>query len=786
MSSDLYKATIIISGTVQGVGFRPFVYKLANKLGVKGYVLNSGLGVEIKAISTYDVLIKFINKLQSDKPDISYIKSFNHNIVPYSNDEEFSDFKIIHSKTDKEPSAYIMPDIAICEDCLKEIFDPTDRRYLYPFTNCTNCGPRYTIIEKLPYDRDNTTMKNFVMCEKCRKEYEDPENRRFHAQPNACPVCGPKIILWDSEGNTIAEKHRAIEIAIEQILSGKIVAVKGLGGFHLFVNPFIEGSVKELRKRKHRNEKPFALMFPDLETVKKYCYLSDKEKKLLLSQKSPIVLLKLKEQFRLNNFIRTSKVSIPFFKDCVGEGSDNPYLGVLLPYTPLHHIMMRMLKIPVIATSGNISDEPICIDEKEALERLKNIVDFFLIHNRPILRYVDDSIVKITAGEEFILRRARGYAPLPITIDFLENSEKSINSQILATGAFLKNTIALKKGNEVFLSQHIGDLDNLESINSFENTISHLSNIYKINFSEIVCDMHPDYSSTRYAEEKSRSENIKLTKIQHHIAHIFSCIAENQIELPVLGVAWDGTGFGYDNTIWGSEFFIVNSEIKRIAHLRYFRLPGGEESIKKVERIATGILMDFQNELNVDNINEFTKSFNDNFSKLKTILEKNINCPFTSSMGRLFDAVSSLIGVKNYSSFEGQAAMELEFTAHSVSDENKCYNFDINKKNNIYEIDFIPLIRDIISDIKNNISANVISKKFHNTLSEIILDIARKVEINNIALSGGCFQNSLLLETTIKKLKENGFKPYWQKRVPINDGGISLGQIMYILKQSSV
>ncbi len=785
MSDDLYKATIIITGAVQGVGFRPFVYKLANKFGIKGYVLNSGLGVEIKAISTYDVLIKFINKLQSDKPDISYIKSFKHNIVPYSNDEEFSDFKIIHSKTDKEPSAYIMPDIAICEDCLKEIFDPADRRYLYPFTNCTNCGPRYTIIEKLPYDRDNTTMKNFTMCEKCRKEYEDPENRRFHAQPNACPVCGPKVILWDSEGNTIAEKYKAIEIAIEQILSGKIVAVKGLGGFHLFVNPFMKDSIKELRKRKHRNEKPFALMFPDLQTVKKYCYLSDKEKKLLLSQKSPIVLLKLKEKFRYNNF-KTSNVNIPFFEDCVGEGSNNPYLGVLLPYTPLHHIMMRMLKIPVIATSGNISDEPICIDEAEALERLRNIADFFLIHNRPILRYVDDSIVKIIAGEEFILRRARGYAPLPITIDFSENSGQSINSQILATGAFLKNTIALKKGNEVFLSQHIGDLDNLESINSFENTISHLSNIYKINFSEIISDLHPDYPSTKYAEEKSRSENIRLTRIQHHIAHIFSCIAENKIKSPVLGIAWDGTGFGYDSTIWGSEFFIINSEIKRIAHLRYFRLPGGEESIKKVDRIATGLLIDFQKELNVDNINEFAKSFNDDFSKLKTILEKNINCPFTSSMGRLFDAVSSLIGVKNYSSFEGQAAMELEFAAHNVSDENKCYNFDINKKNNIYEIDFIPLIRDIISDIKNNISANVISKKFHNTLSEIILDVARKVEIKNIALSGGCFQNSLLLETTIRKLKENGFKPYWQKKVPINDGGISLGQIMYILKQSSV
>lgn len=771
MSDELYKATILIKGAVQGVGFRPFVYKLAKAFGIKGWVLNSDNGVEINAIATKELLNKFIIHLKEDKPDISYIKSFDFNIVPYTKADDYNDFKIVHSKTNKEPTTYIMPDIATCEDCLKEIFNPNDRRYLYPFTNCTNCGPRYTIIQKLPYDRENTTMKNFIMCEKCREEYENPDDRRFHAQPNACPVCGPKVFLWDGDGNAIAEKQEAIEIAVKEILNGKIVAIKGLGGFHLFVNSFNKNSIQELRKRKHRNEKPFALMFPNLQEVKKYCNASELEIKLLTSQKSPIVLLRLKENF----LSYKDTVNLPFFNECVGENSFNPYLGVLLSYTPLHHILMKMLNIPVIATSGNISDEPICIDELEALERLKGIADLFLVHNRPILRYVDDSIVKIVAGEEFILRRARGYSPLPITIELSGKKDE----QIIATGAFLKNTIALKKENEVFISQHIGDLDNLESINAFEKTISHLSEIYKIKPDKIVCDLHPDFPSTKYAEEKSISENLSLTKVQHHIAHIFSCIAENKIDLPVLGVAWDGTGYGLDKTIWGGEFFLIDSKVERIAHLRYFRLPSGEEAIKKINRIAAGILLDFKDELEISNVEDYIKIDKQNLQIIKQILEKGINSPLTSSMGRLFDAVSSLIDLKNYSSFEGQAAMELEFIAYKSISESGYYTYEINKENDVFIIDFVPIIKKLLLDKRNKISNSKISSKFHNTLVEIIFSVAKTINVKNIALSGGCFQNSILLEKSITKLKESGFHPYWQKKVPVNDGGISLGQIVY-------
>ncbi len=776
MLDELYKATILISGAVQGVGFRPFVFKLAKSLGIKGYVLNSSVGVEIVAISTQAVLKDFIARLQNEKPDISYIRNFNFDITPFSNDVTFEEFKIIHSDESREPTTYIMPDIATCDDCLKEIFNPEDRRYLYPFTNCTNCGPRYTIIEKLPYDRENTTMKNFIMCEECRKEYESPENRRFHAQPNACPKCGPKVFLWDSNGKTIAEEGKAIELVVKEILNGKIIAVKGLGGFHLFVNPFNRDSIKELRKRKHRNEKPFALMFPDLQIVEKYCTVSNEERKLLTSQKKPIVLLKLKEKI----YRQENSGNIPFFKDCVGENSNNPYLGVLLPYTPLHHILMRILRIPIIATSGNISDEPICIDEYEALERLNGIADFYLVHNRPILRYVDDSIIKVIAGEEFILRRARGYAPLPISLDLVSNTSETQNSDVIATGAFLKNTVALTKGNEVFISQHIGDLDNLESINSFEKTITYLSEIYRIKPSKIICDYHPDYPSTKYAEEKSNTDNIELMKVQHHVAHIYSCIAENKIDLPVLGVAWDGTGFGLDKNIWGGEFFLINSEVKRVAHLKYFRLPGGEESIKKVNRIAAGILLDFQDELAIaENISDLINISDKELKLIKLILKQRINSPLTSSMGRLFDAVSSIVNVKQYSSFEGQAAMELEFIAYSALDEEGFYNFEVNTKSEMFEIDFIPIIKGIIKDKINNVPKSIISIKFHNTLVELILAISKKINVKNIALSGGCFQNSILLENSIKILKQNNFIPYWQKKIPINDGGISLGQVMY-------
>ena len=756
---SLKKYTIHITGAVQGVGFRPFIYNLANSLQLKGTVLNSTEGVIINVFGTNSEVKDFIEKIKSGKPPVSFIKKIKLSveepeIIPES-------FKIIHSESAANPSAYILPDIAVCKDCLKEIFNPSDRRYLYPFTNCTNCGPRYTIIEKLPYDRQNTTMRNFLMCDECRNEYENPSDRRFHAQPNACSMCGPKVTLWNKSGQVISSGHEVIQTAVGKILNGNIVAVKGLGGFHLFANALDDDAVKLLRKRKNREEKPFAMMFKDLKMVKEYCFVSENETNSLTSVSSPIVLLRKKNTAGISDKIN-------------GINSGNPCYGVLLPYTPLHHILMNYLNVPVIATSGNLSDEPICIDEYEALDRLKNIADLFLVHDRPILRYVDDSILRLVKNEEMLLRRSRGYAPLPLI------TEINSDTDMFSTGAHLKNTFAVKKKEEIFISQHVGDLDNLQSVNAFTKTIDDLTRIYKVKPLKISCDMHPDYESTKYAEQ-CETGNIKLNKVQHHVAHIFSCKVENNIELPFLGIAWDGTGYGTDGNIWGSEFFTVDETgINRIAHLKYFRLPGGEEAIKKVYRISASLLYETGDFDKAENI--FSEQGRHHSSKelnvIKNMLAKNFNSPLTSSMGRLFDAVSAILNVKTESTFEGQAAMELEFTVNNCKTD-KYYEFQITDEKGKYIINWLPVIKAILVDLSNLITASEISAKFHNTLTEIILDITKRTGITRIALSGGCFQNSYLLERTIEKLNDNGFEPYWQKKIPVNDGGISLGQIAF-------
>lgn len=753
------KHTIHITGAVQGVGFRPFIYNLANSFNLKGTVLNSINGVIIEAFGDKTVIENFIEKIKSDKPPVSFIKKIT--LSAEDTDNIPGKFEIIHSNSEGKPTAYILPDIAACKDCIDEIFNPEDRRYLYPFTNCTNCGPRYTIIEKLPYDRQNTTMKKFVMCGECRSEYENPRDRRFHAQPNACPVCGPRVFLWDKTGKEISNGNDAVIKTSEEILNGKIIAVKGLGGFHLFANALDNNTVKLLRKRKGREEKPFAMMFRDIEMADKYCDLNPRIIKSLTSVSSPIVLTGRKD-----------KAGIPDFVN--GINSENPYYGILLPYTPLHHILMNYLNIPVIATSGNISDEPICIDEFEALDRLKNIADLFLVHNRPVLRYVDDSILKFVMDDEMILRRSRGYAPIP------EITEINSGEDIIATGAHLKNTIAVKKNEEIFISQHIGDLENLQSINAFTKTIDDFTRIYQVKPGKISCDMHPDYESTKYAVQ-CESADMKLTKVQHHIAHIFSCKAENNIQFPFLGVAWDGTGYGEDGAVWGSEFFIADNDgVKRIAHLKYFKLPGGEEAIKKVYRISASLLYEMNDYEKADLIFNYGKDMqiSKEFRLINSMLNRGINAPVTSSMGRLFDAVAAFLKIKTVSAFEGQAAMELEFSIGNFKTD-KFYKYGLAEENDKYVIDWIPLIKDILKDISEKTSTPEISAKFHNTLTEVILEIAKKINFERIALSGGCFQNTYLLEHTIVKLRNSGFQPYWQKKNPVNDGGISLGQIAY-------
>ncbi len=748
------RVKIIIQGAVQGVGFRPFVYRLAKDLGLNGWVINSSRGVFIEAEAEKYRLDEFVLRIQNDKPPRSFIQSFEFS---YLDPVGFDKFEIRKSDDEGSKTVLILPDIATCDECKTDIFDPNNRRYLYPFTNCTNCGPRYTIIENLPYDRINTSMKNFEMCDDCKKEYKDPMNRRFHAQPNACPVCGPQMALWDKKGNVLSVKHDAILETIQAVKHGKIIAVKGIGGFHLIANARDEKAVRDLRKRKHREEKPLALMYPNIDSVYCDCEVSDFEKRLLLSPESPIVLLKRKNNINL--------------AESVSPG--NPYIGVMLPYSPLHHILMNELSFPIVATSGNLSDEPICTDENEALIRLKDIANLFLVHNRPIVRHVDDSIARIISDREMVTRRARGYAPLPVHLN--KNLPK-----LLAVGAHLKNNISVSVDNNVFISQHIGDLETAEAYNAFEHVINDLTNIYEIKPDAVVCDKHPNYLSTNYANHSG----LRVESIQHHYAHINSCMAENELAGNVLGVSWDGTGYGDDGTIWGGEFFLADEKLyKRIAHLRTFRLPGGEKAIKEIQRTAIGLLYEIFGEdiFKQKDLIPVRSMPEKELKILDKMLKGNLNSPVTSSAGRLFDAVSAIIGISSYAHYEGQAAMQLEFAAESArTDEKYLFNIKDIKPNNSdvkFIIDWKLIVLNIIDDLKNQISKNIISAKFHNTLANVILEIAKRTGEKRIVLSGGCFQNKYLIEKTIKWLQKEGFKPYWHQRVPTNDGGISLGQI---------
>ncbi len=752
------RVKIIIRGAVQGVGFRPFVYRLASEMGLKGYVLNSTNGVVIEAESHPDILNRFVLCLEKEKPRSAYIQSLEYSFLDCV---WYQDFTIRESATDQDISTFILPDIAVCPDCLREMNDPKDRRYFYPFINCTNCGPRFSIIEKLPYDRPNTSMKIFTMCEACCAEYEDPLNRRFHAQPIACPDCGPQIELWDNSGKILQTGHEALLQTAELIRDGLIVGLKGIGGFQLLVNALDVEAITRLRFRKRREEKPFALMFPNLDMIKNVCLVSAIEERLLHSPESPIVLLKLKD--RNEEKLALSEIA-----------PQNPNLGIMLPYSPLHHLLLASLQLPVIATSGNISDEPICIDEFEAVQKLGQIADFFLVHNRPIVRQVDDSIVRVILGREMVLRRARGYAPLPIQISKVsESSENEQNS--LALGGHLKNTVAIGKGQNIFVSQHIGDLATAEANNAFEKVIRDFRDMYQINHPVVVSDLHPDYLSTKYGENHFAD----VERVQHHLAHFAACMAENQLDDEVIGVSWDGTGFGEDGTIWGGEFFrYQNGKYKHVARLRKFPLPGGDLAIKEPRRSALGIFYEIFGDSIFRDFKIITRNFSGEELKLfQQMLSKNINCPQTSSAGRLFDAVASLLDIRQKINYEGQAAMMLEFSAVSLETEN--YPFNISGKD-LLVTDWQPMIEEILHDIGEGMPKNRIAMKFHQTLAAMILSVCQKFPLKKVALTGGCFQNAVLLERTVNLLREHDFIPYWHQRIPTNDGGISLGQIAYL------
>ena len=815
-TSQRARLKLAVRGAVQGVGFRPFVHRLATELGLNGWVNNSPQGVFIEAEGPRAELEKFLLRLETEKPPRSFIQSLE---ASWLDSAGYTAFEIRPSETGGNKTALVLPDIATCPDCLREIFDPKNRRHFYPFTNCTNCGPRFSIIESLPYDRANTSMKAFTMCPQCRAEYDDPHDRRFHAQPNACPVCGPRLELW--EGSRVCENaesprshergYGALLAAAHAIGRGQIVAVKGLGGFHLMADARNDKTVQLLRERKQREEKPFALMFPLLESIKAECEVSPLEERLLRSPESPIVLLRRLPSAIRHPLARRSEAETAPSSLSRHIAPGNPCLGVMLPYTPLHHLLLAELGFPIVATSGNLSDEPICTDEHEALERLRDIADVFLVHNRPIIRHVDDSIVRVMLDRELVLRRARGYAPLPINVlpasrwQDKQNCRQDAGSTILAVGAHLKNAVALSVGNQVFISQHIGDLETEQAHSAFRRVIADFEKLYEAVPQIIAADLHPDYLSTKFAQEaccqrpagrpnssagkmpaaRSQAGSPRYVSVQHHIAHVLSCMAENEIAPPVLGVSWDGTGYGLDGTVWGGEFFLVTDEnVERIAHLRPFRLPGGDKAVKEPRRTALGLLHEISGDAiferkNVAPVAAFSAP---ELATLKTMLAKKMNAPVTTSMGRLFDAVASLINLRQQIRFEGQAAMELEFALDGIETDDH-YNLPLVTRHPSLVLDWSRMVQEILTDVERKIPIGEISARFHNALAESIVAVAKRAGQNRVVLSGGCFQNRYLTERAVRRLQAEGFRPYWHQRVPPNDGGIALGQVVAALRR---
>ncbi|OGU25222.1 MAG: carbamoyltransferase HypF [Ignavibacteria bacterium GWA2_54_16] len=769
-ASERWRVRVSIRGAVQGVGFRPFIYRLATELQLPGWVSNTAQGVFIEVEGEKPALDRFVLRIQGEKPPRSFIQSLEFSFL---DPVGFKVFEIRKSEDEGAKCVVVLPDIATCPECLAEILDPSNRRFQYPFTNCTNCGPRFSIIESLPYDRPNTSMKRFALCPACQKEYDDPADRRFHAQPTACPDCGPRLQFRTASGEVKQSGQDALLAAAQAVRDGLIVAVKGLGGFHLIVDARSDDAVKRLRERKHREEKPLAMMFPEIAMVHEECVVSELEDRLLRSPESPIVLLDRKD----NRELYGKLVSTLGIATSVAPG--NPCLGVMLPYTPLHHLLMRELGHPVVATSGNLSDEPICIDEREAIRRLNGIADCFLVHNRPIVRHVDDSVVRVLLGRELVLRRARGYAPLPVQVS------TNVDHTVLAVGAHLKNAVAISVGTNVFVSQHIGDLETQQSLDAFRAVTRDFQALYEVRPSQVACDMHPDYFSTKEAH----SGSVPVLEVQHHHAHVLSCMAENELAGEVLGVSWDGTGYGPDGTVWGGEFLVTRGAgFERFARFKTFRLPGGDKAIKEPRRTAVGLLYELMGDAAFRERAQapFSALSVAELSILEQMLKRSVNAPETSSVGRLFDAVASLVGFRHYNNFEGQAAMELEFALAGVTSE-QTYRCDVLPNDNEgvasvtpytppYVVDWSPMIRDILMDVRKCVAIPLISKKFHNALVQAIVDVAQQAGIRKIVLSGGCFQNKFLTERAVTRLRAAGFQPYWHQRIAPNDGGISLGQ----------
>ena len=738
---------ISIRGVVQGVGFRPFIYRLAFEHGLKGWVINTSSAVEIEVEGAEEEIEAFLRRVPLEAPPrarIEGIESATGETVGYAA------FEIRESRSDAGYQL-ISPDIATCGDCVRELFDPLDRRYRYPFTNCTNCGPRFTIITDIPYDRPKTTMAPFRMCEVCRREYEDPRDRRFHAQPNACPKCGPRVWLEDGSGVVRPCADAILELA-GLLRQGAIAAIKGLGGFQLACDATNTDVVAALRERKRRPHKPFALMMRDIQEARRYCFVDDDESRLLSAPEAPIVLLRTKEG---------SSVS-----PLVAPG--NRYLGVMLPYTPVHHLLMQDFGGPLVMTSGNVSEEPIAKDNGEAHERLGKLAEYFLFHNRDIYSRYDDSVLRVRSSAPEPIRRARSYAPYPVKLPFRTRP-------ILATGAEEKNTFCLTRDEFAFLSQHIGDMENLETLDLFVETIDLYKRLFRIVPEVCAHDLHPDYLSTRYA--RRLEGKLPLVGVQHHHAHVASCMAEHGLSGPVIGVAFDGSGFGLDNAVWGGEFLVATyGDFKRVAHLEPMPLPGGEVSIRRPYRLAYGYLSALGME--IPRLPSLIAIPEEEQALIAAQVAERINTPLASSCGRLFDVAAALLNLCGTITFEGQAAITLEMAASRGPADP--YPFSMKQEEGRHVIEMGELMAALVSDVEGGKDVSEIAASFHHTVARMIGDMAaiisRETGIRDVVLSGGCFQNRLLSDLAAAFLSEAGLRSFFHRRVPCNDGGISLGQ----------
>lgn len=750
---------IAVKGIVQGVGFRPTVYRLADEHQIRGWIRNTSWGVEIHAEADDGALNAFCRALTDQAPPLAHIESVTSESAAYTGHDAFAILK-----SEAQPGAYqlVSPDVATCPDCLRELFDPSDRRYRYPFTNCTNCGPRFTIIRDVPYDRPNTTMGPFQMCSDCQAEYDDPLDRRFHAQPNACPVCGPQLQLLGADGLVVAERDEAMVQAGERLLAGEVVAIKGLGGMQLACDATSAEAVARLRELKRRPGKPLAIMCRDLAAARALVQINAEEERLLTSVATPIVLLERLAGGRV----------------APNVAPDTRLLGVMLPYTPLHHLLLREVDVPLVMTSGNLSEEPLARDNDEALERLGAIADWFLLHDRGVHSRCDDSVLFVPAvGPPQPVRRARGYAPFPVNLGFSTRPT-------LGTGAELKNTICLTREDHAFLSQHIGDMDNLETQGYFSEVIGLFQSLFHVQPEVVACDMHPDYAASRYARGLAGVDRVE---VQHHHAHLAACLADAGCDEPALGIILDGTGYGLDGRIWGGEFLLGDRRgFARLAHLEYLPMPGGDAAVLNPYRLAWAYLDHLQAEERGD-------ADDGERALLRRMVVQGVNTPWTSSAGRLFDAVSALLGVRSRVTYEAEAAIALEMLAEA-DPAGVVYPYEVREtgapltwgrapahRGPALEILLKPLFEALVADQEAGTQTAIISHRFHRTLAawaaDLAVRIASEAGIDRVALSGGCFQNHLLLRLTIQALQARGLTVLVHRQVPCNDGGLSLGQV---------